>query len=151
MKAQSRGCMVRETYESRQKQTKNRGHHSIKKYSSTETPTTAFIFGVGVNLNLKVVSNQRRTRDKGNLQVYTRGNNRSHSIIVTTVVTTVVTVCVCVGLFSSHSFWTSSSLDVPAGVTLGGGHRFFHAPSFCGACLHFSREKDSTIPFPRRP
>ena len=24
-------------------------------------------------------------------------------------------VCVCV--FSSHSFWTSSSLDVPAGVT----------------------------------
>ena len=24
--------------------------------------------------------------------------------------------CVCV-MFSSHSFWTSSSLDVPAGVT----------------------------------
>ena len=31
----------------------------------------------------------------------------------------VVCVCVCVLLcvFSSHSFWTSSSLDVPAGVT----------------------------------
>ena len=27
----------------------------------------------------------------------------------------VLLVCVCV--FSSHSFWTSSSLDVPAGVT----------------------------------
>ena len=26
-------------------------------------------------------------------------------------------VCVCVCVFSSHSFWTSSSLDVPAGVT----------------------------------
>ena len=23
--------------------------------------------------------------------------------------------------------------------------------SFCGACLNFSREKDSAIPFPRRP
>ena len=26
-------------------------------------------------------------------------------------------VCVCVCVFSSNSFWTSSSLDVPAGVT----------------------------------
>ena len=25
------------------------------------------------------------------------------------------TMCVCVCVFSSHSFWTSSSLDVPAG------------------------------------
>ena len=31
-----------------------------------------------------------------------------------------VPVCVCV--FSSHSFWTSSSLDVPAGVTQEEGH-----------------------------
>ena len=30
-----------------------------------------------------------------------------------------ITVCVCV--FSSHSFWTSSSFDVPAGVTQEGG------------------------------
>ena len=28
-------------------------------------------------------------------------------------------------------------------------HRIFHPPSFCGACLNFSREKDSAIPFPR--
>ena len=29
--------------------------------------------------------------------------------------------------------------------------RISHPPSFCGACLNFSREKDSAIPFPRRP
>ena len=55
-------------------------------------------------------------------------------------------------VFSSHSFWTSSSLDVPAGVTQEEGHTgVFHPPSFCGACLNFSREKDSAVPFPRRP
>ena len=32
------------------------------------------------------------------------------------------TVCVCVCAFSSHSFWTSSSLDVSAGVTQEEGH-----------------------------
>ena len=32
-------------------------------------------------------------------------------------------VCVCV--FSSHSFWTSSTLDVPAGVTQEEGHTGF--------------------------
>ena len=29
-------------------------------------------------------------------------------------------------------------------------HRIFDPPSFCGACLNFSREKDSAIPFPRQ-
>ena len=33
--------------------------------------------------------------------------------------------CVCVCVFSSHSFWTSSSLDVPAGVTQEEGHTGF--------------------------
>ena len=32
---------------------------------------------------------------------------------------------VCVWVFSSHSFWTSSSLDVPAGVTQEEGHTGF--------------------------
>ena len=43
--------------------------------------------------------------------------------------------CVCV--FSSHSFWTSSSLDVPAGVTQEEGHTGFliHLPS---AVIHGS-------------
>ena len=33
------------------------------------------------------------------------------------------------------------------GHTGGRSHRIFHPPSFCGACLYFSREKDSAIPF----
>ena len=33
--------------------------------------------------------------------------------------------CVCVCVFSSHSSWTSSSLDVPAGVTQEEGHTGF--------------------------
>ena len=36
-------------------------------------------------------------------------------------------------------------------TTEGRLHRISHPPSFCGACLTFSREKDSAIPFPRRP
>ena len=32
-----------------------------------------------------------------------------------------------------------------------GSHRISHTPSFCGACLNFSREKDSAVPFPPRP
>ena len=57
---------------------------------------------------------------------------------------------VCV--FSSHSFWTSSSLDVPAGVTQEEGHTGFliHILSAVRALI-FPREKDSAIPFPRRP
>ena len=37
------------------------------------------------------------------------------------------------------------------GHTGGRSHRIFHPPSFCGACLNFSRVKNSAIPFPRRP
>ena len=37
------------------------------------------------------------------------------------------------------------------GHTGGRSHRISHPPSFCGACLHFSREKDSAVPVPRRP
>ena len=36
-----------------------------------------------------------------------------------------VIMCVCACVFSSHSFWTSSSLDVPAGVTQDEGHTGF--------------------------
>ena len=35
------------------------------------------------------------------------------------------------------------------GHTGGRSRRIFHPPSFCGACLNFSREKDSIIHFPR--
>ena len=34
------------------------------------------------------------------------------------------------------------------GHTGGRSHRISHPPSFCGACLSFSREKDPAIPFP---
>ena len=58
--------------------------------------------------------------------------------------------CVCVCFFPSI-------LDIKfvgrtsRGHTGGRSHRIFNPPSFCGACLDFCREKDSAIPFPRRP
>ena len=47
--------------------------------------------------------------------------------------------CLCV--FSSHPFWTSSSLDVPAGVTQEEGHTGFliHLPSAVRALLFVAR------------
>ena len=47
--------------------------------------------------------------------------------------------CVCV--FSSHSFWTSSSLDVPAGVTEEEGHTGFliHLLSAVRALIFLAR------------
>ena len=37
------------------------------------------------------------------------------------------------------------------GLTGGERSHRISPPSFCGACLNFCREKDSTFPFPRRP
>ena len=60
-----------------------------------------------------------------------------------------LSVCVCV--------FFPSILDIKfvgrtsRGHTGGRSHRIFNPPSFCGACLDFCREKDSAIPFPRRP
>ena len=51
--------------------------------------------------------------------------------------------CVCV--LSSHLFWTSGLWTYQPGP-----HRI-SPPSFCGACLHYFREKDSAVPFCRRP
>ena len=50
-----------------------------------------------------------------------------------------VYVCVCV--FSSHPFWTSSSLDVPAGVTQEEGHTGFliYLPSAVRALIFVAR------------
>ena len=61
----------------------------------------------------------------------------------------VLSLCVCV--------FFPSILDIKfvgrtsRGHTGGRSHRIFNPPSFCGACLDFCREKDSAIPFPRRP
>ena len=53
--------------------------------------------------------------------------------------TVVFSLCVCV--FSSHSFWTSSSLDVPAGVTQKEGHTGFliHLLSAVRALIFLAR------------
>ena len=49
--------------------------------------------------------------------------------------------CVCVCVFSSYSFWTPSSLDVPAGVTQEEGHTgfFIHLPSAGRALILLAR------------
>ena len=49
--------------------------------------------------------------------------------------------CMCVCVFSSHPFWTSSSLDVPAGVTQEEGHTGFliHLPSAVRALIFVAR------------
>ena len=52
--------------------------------------------------------------------------------------------CVCV-VYSSDSFWTSSLLDVPAGVTQD------FSSTFLRCVPNFSLEEDSAIPFSRRP
>ena len=50
-------------------------------------------------------------------------------------------VCVSVSVFSSHLFWTLSSLDVPAGVTQEEGHTgsLIHLPSAAHAFIFLAR------------
>ena len=57
------------------------------------------------------------------------------------VVSGAAVLCVCVCFFSSHSFWTSSSLDIPAGVTQEEGHTGFliHLPSAVRALIFLAR------------
>ena len=63
----------------------------------------------------------------------------------------------CIGSVQSVCVFFPSILDIKfvgrtsRGHTGGRSHRIFNPPSFCGACLDFCREKDSAIPFPRRP
>ena len=56
-------------------------------------------------------------------------------------------VCVCV--FSSHSFWTSSSFDVPAGVTQEEGHTGFliHLLSAVRALIFLARRIQPFVSF----
>ena len=64
---------------------------------------------------------------------------------------TLVCVCVCVCVFFPFILDIKFVGCTSRGHTGGRSHRIFHPPSFCGACLNFSREKDSAFPFPRRP
>ena len=56
-----------------------------------------------------------------------------------------------------YVFFTSFIRDIKfvgrtsRGHTGGRSHRISHPPSICGTYLTFFREKDSAIPFPRRP
>ena len=59
--------------------------------------------------------------------------------------------CVCVCVFFPFILDIKFVGRNSRGHTGGSSHRIFHPPSFCGACLNFSREKDSAITFPRRP
>ena len=59
--------------------------------------------------------------------------------------------CVCVCVFFPFILDIKFVGRTSRGHTGGRSHGISHPPSFCGACLNFSREKDSAIPFPRRP
>ena len=59
--------------------------------------------------------------------------------------------CVCVCVFFPFILDIKFVGRTSLGHTGGRSHRISRPPSFCGACLNFSREKDSAIPFPRRP
>ena len=59
--------------------------------------------------------------------------------------------CVCVCVFFPSVLDIKFVGRTSRGYTGGRSHRIFNPPSFCGACLDFCREKDSAIPFPRRP
>ena len=58
--------------------------------------------------------------------------------------------CVCACVFFPFILDIKFVGCTSRGHTVERSHRIFHPPSFCGACLNSSREKDSAIPFPRR-
>ena len=68
------------------------------------------------------------------------------SCTVYTVVQQYVCVCVCVCVFFPFILDIKFVGRTSRGHTGGRSHRISHPPSFCGACLNFSREKDSAIP-----
>ena len=59
-------------------------------------------------------------------------------------------VCMCV-FFPFICSGRQACWTYQPGYTGGRSHWISHSPSLCGSCLNFSREKDSAVPFPRRP
>ena len=59
-------------------------------------------------------------------------------------------VCVCVCFLPIYSGRQACG-HTSRGYTGERSHRISHPPSFCGAFLNFSREKNSAVPFVRRP
>ena len=68
---------------------------------------------------------------------------RSHSILCTNRHKIDIVCCVFFPFILDIRFVGRTS----RGHTGGRSQRIFHPPSFCGACLNLSREKDSAIPF----
>ena len=65
----------------------------------------------------------------------------NHYAVVIKASSKIISAQVCVCVFSSLPFWTSSSLDVPAGVTQEEGHTGFliHLPSAVRALIFVAR------------
>ena len=59
--------------------------------------------------------------------------------------------CVCACVFSPFILDIKFVGRTSRGHTGGRSHRISHSLFFCDACLNFSRETVSAIPFPRRP
>ena len=72
-------------------------------------------------------------------------------IIIIILIIIIIIICVCVCVFFPFILDIKFVGRTCRGHTGGRSHRIYHPPSFCGACPNFSREKDSAIPFPRRP
>ena len=78
--------------------------------------------------------------------------DEAYAEVITTPQCEVLMVCVlCVCVFFPFILDNKFVGRTSRGHTGGRSHRISHPPSFCGACLNFFREKDSAIPFPRRP
>ena len=81
-------------------------------------------------------------------------------ILVTSMYVLCMYVCICMYVIRTYvcvCVFFPFILDIKfvgctsRGHTGGRSHRISHPPSFCGACLNFSREKDSAILFPHQP
>ena len=88
---------------------------------------------------LVILGQQYNVGEKPTVILYTYIISRHTRQPNTTKTKYIYSVCVCV--FSSHPFWTSSSLDVPAGVTQEEGHTGFliHLPSAVRALIFVAR------------
>ena len=80
-------------------------------------------------------------------QQYNVGERPTVVLLLLLLIHTLVCVCVFFPSILDIKFVGRTS----RGHTGGRSHRISNPPSFCGACLDFCREKDSAIPFPRRP
>ena len=92
-------------------------------------------------------------RERKSIAIITYDGGSTHTIDVRAaeLQQALETVCVCVCVFFPFILDIKFVGRTSRGHTGGRSHRISHPPSFCGACLIFSREKDSAIPFPRRP